>query len=166
MKSLLQILPTLCTLVLGSACTGVQSAKLATKEQSLFSVSCEVIELSQTGSAHLFELRKPAAPVEYAVVNEARSKSGAFTVQTLFASDMSIIKVTIPRYPHSRGREATRSKFLNQFINGNTQTKVDAVTGATSSSKAIENAVRQAARILKKHLLSEQSSPNSEAAAK
>ncbi|MDA3923934.1 MAG: FMN-binding protein [Kiritimatiellae bacterium] len=152
MKDLIKVLPVLCAVVFWSSCTGGQSAAVAEKVQAQITGSCQIIELLKTERIQIFELRYKAGQMDYAVVNKARSKSGVFTVMTHFSSELSIIKVEILRYPHSRGRMVTRPTFLKQFIKWDTCTKIDAVTGATSSSDATTTAVKKAQQALRQHL--------------
>ena len=77
-----------------------------------------------------------------------RSRSGSFPVRVCISAEDRVLEVRIPYYPHSRGRGIMGDAFLLQFLDRDASemeaTPVDAVSGATVSSRAVYTAVKRA----------------------
>ena len=93
-------------------------------------------------------------PAGYALRLRAESRSGYFTALVMLYSSFTIKKVEVEKYIGERGGEIRRGKFLNQFHDKRSGEglhigeDIDAVTGATISSKAFTEAVRKSVRWL------------------
>lgn len=86
--------------------------------------------------------------VGFAVIQKAFAKSGEFSVLAIVSSDLTLKKVVLHNYPFTHGYEISNSKFLTQFdllkfADLNYGAKVNAVTGATSSSDGMLKAVKK-----------------------
>lgn len=91
-------------------------------------------------------------PAGYALRLRAESRSGYFTALVMLDSSFTIKEVDVEKYIGERGGEIRRGKFLQQFQDKRSRKglyiggDIDAVTGATISSKALTDAVRNSVR--------------------
>ena len=92
-------------------------------------------------------------PIEgYRIETSGRSRSGRFSVEIEIDREGTIRQVLVPSYPFRYGRKVTRQKFLRQFVGQRIHSvdpaDVDAVTGATSSSRGVARAIQRAAALI------------------
>ena len=93
----------------------------------------------------------------FAVRTSPTVRSGTFTVEVVLDNDLTVRDSRLVSYPLSRGREVLRPDFLDQF-KGKTATDpirvsrdIHAVTGATMSSAAVADAVRDSLAFASRH---------------
>ncbi len=96
-----------------------------------------------------YEARKADQNLGYAVIVRGSGKSGKFRYMVVITSEGRIAKVEILEYKGTRGAGIKQKKFLAQFrgktINDPLKllTDIDAVTGATLSSRALTEGARE-----------------------
>jgi len=100
----------------------------------------------------IFRLTDDEGLVGYRVEVTVDARSVTFPVRVRTDRDGRVVSARVVRYPGSRGRGVMRVTFAEQFT-GKTSADpirigkdVDAVSGATSSSRAFSEGVRRAAR--------------------
>ena len=97
---------------------------------------------------------EPPEPAGYGLRVRGRSRSGSFTALLALDADCTIRHAEVERYLGERGGEIRRESFENQFEDKapgaalRVGEDIDAVTGATISSRAMTDAVRQSIRWL------------------
>ncbi len=91
----------------------------------------------------------------YTVEMSVTSRSGPFEIMTALSADGCVIEARVLSYPAIRGRDVTRPAFTRQFTGKCPWDRVkidhdiDAITGATISSKAMTQGVRYAITLIK-----------------
>ncbi len=126
--------------------------------RSVFPSAQDITEIPLDESAgparKLYVAHGPSEPIAYAVEEEMVSRSGPFTILVIIDSQFSVERVQVLSYPGERGGEVRSATFLRQFEGKGRGdpirlgVDVDAVTGATISSRAVAKGVRQAIRLL------------------
>ncbi len=97
-----------------------------------------------------YEARKADQDLGYAVIARGSGKSGKFKYMVVITPEGRIEKVEILEYKGTRGAGIKQEQFLAQFRGKATNdrlkllTDIDAVTGATVSSRALTEGVREA----------------------
>lgn len=119
---------------------------------SRFPEADQAVALPADSGVMVFAVLKNGQTAGYAVLSEPRAKSGPFPVLTSFSVRAEVLNAEVLRYPYAHGRGIVRESFLRQFKGWRPGSDVDAVTGATSSSEAVADAVERSVRILKKVL--------------
>ena len=114
-------------------------------------------EASSSRDPQLVEVWNGDALLGYGVSLYPVSKSGPFRIVVAIAPDETVLSVTIPKYPHRRGRKVRKKSVLEQFsgVSYGAPLKlgeqVDGVSGATSSATALAGSVRQALHLVHQH---------------
>ncbi len=92
--------------------------------------------------------------IGYGVEQTVVSRSGPFVILVLISPDLRVREATILSYPGERGREVRSPAFTQQFVGKGLDDPlrlgqdIDAMTGATISSRAMTEGVRQAVRVV------------------
>ncbi len=92
--------------------------------------------------------------VGHVVTQRLTSRSGRFTISTHLGPDHRIRRVEVLTYAGERGRGVCSPSFIGQFVDKGPDdplrvgTDVDAVTGATLSSRTLTEGVRHALHLL------------------
>lgn len=100
------------------------------------------------------EVRGPSGLLGYLVETQVSGRSGAFGIAVLLDEKRIVRRAAVTSYPWVRGREVTRRSFARQFEGKGPQDAIevgrdiDAVSGATISSRAMAQGVREAVRLL------------------
>jgi len=90
----------------------------------------------------------------YIVEKQVESRSGPFKIVIEIGSDLLVKQAQVPNYPHNRGRQVRSLKFRQQFTGKGPGDPVqlgldiNAVSGATSSSQALTDGVRDALKLV------------------
>jgi hypothetical protein len=90
----------------------------------------------------------------YSVVSEVAGRSGPFKIHILLDNERIVKRATVIEYPWSHGRNVRRRSFSSQFEGKGPEDAIeigediDAATGATISSGAMAQGVREAVRLL------------------
>lgn len=96
------------------------------------------------------EVRNGDVLLGFGVELKVKSRSGPFRMLVSVSPAETVIDVQIPKYPHRRGRAVKKQTFLDQFKGAaygdplRLGEEIDGVSGATSSSTALTEGVRQA----------------------
>lgn len=86
----------------------------------------------------------------YAILIEPVSLSGPFQALVVVSPEQIIQQVSVINYPHTRGRNVKRKRFLKQFKNQSLESglnygeEIDGASGASSSSQELTCTIRRA----------------------
>ncbi len=111
-----------------------------------------------TQKARLYAVESTQGIVGYMATNETVSRSGPFKIIVLTGTDRAIKEARTIAYPHLFGRAIQSPKFTSQFIGKSAAAPIsigddiDAISGATLSSKAMTKGVRETIAIIEQHL--------------
>ncbi len=98
----------------------------------------------------------PGGVVGYVADAEVVSRSGPFRIRVILDSAARVRRAWVTRYVGRRGRQVKSARFTDQFIGKGpgdalrVGRDIDAVTGATLSSRAMAGGVRQAVRAVER----------------
>ena len=146
-------------LVLMTGCFSSTVSEKPVQETSLGPSGREVrqVPLHNTSSEEqLYLLQGPEGALGYLVKMRVRARSGPFPLEVTLDRDFKVKRLEIPSYPWARGREVQQTNFRRQFVDKGPASPirlgvdVDAVTGATLSSRAAATGVRDAIRLARK----------------
>jgi Na+-translocating ferredoxin:NAD+ oxidoreductase RnfG subunit len=93
--------------------------------------------------------------VGYGVTERVSGRSGPFTILVVVDTELTVHRVAILSYPWDRGRDVQSPKFTNQFAGKGPGDPlrmgkdIDAMTGATISSRAVTDGVRHALGVVR-----------------
>lgn len=170
-KMLLQ-LTALCSVVVGSAilvavsgCANstANDAVQTAAVREMFPSATHVTEISlerdrqeSEPSRHpvVREVRGPSGLLGFSVVSEVVGRSGPFRIHVLLDSRYVVRKAAVISYPWSHGRGVTGRSFGSQFLGKGPADPIklgediDAVAGATISSQAMTEGVRDVVKLL------------------
>lgn len=143
--------------------------KIAEMEQASASAAMEALipnaEYPEANLSHIEELKnykiytatKNGETVGYIITTSAKGYGGDVTVMTAISTDKKVIGVNILSAADETpglGQNATKPEFYNQFIgktlgvtvvkNGAKDNEINAVTGATITSRAVTAAINEA----------------------
>ncbi|MDP6045444.1 MAG: FMN-binding protein [Phycisphaerae bacterium] len=99
----------------------------------------------------------PSGIEGYVATVWCKSKSNLFPVRVVMDRDFSVLTATVLSYPSSRGRKIQSPRFTRQFQGKGPDDPlkigkdIDAVSGATNSSKAMARGVKRAIRAAEEH---------------
>ncbi len=105
-----------------------------------------------------WRVKEGSEPVGYGLRVRGNTRSGWFQALLILDAELVIKQLHVERYLGSRGGEIKRASFKNQFHGKSPQSSfilgqdLDAVTGATISSRAVANAVRSSIRWLQEQV--------------
>ena len=106
------------------------------------------------GVRAVYIARDPAGIAGYGVERTVVSRSGPFVILVLVEPGLRVAQATVLSYPGERGREVRSPAFTQQFVGKGLDDPlrlgqdIDAMTGATISSRAMTDGVRQAVRVV------------------
>ena len=101
------------------------------------------------------EIRGTTGLLGYSVESEVVSRSGPFKIQTLLDSELYVKQATVLSYPGQRGRDVQKHTFTRQFEGKGIADPIevgrdiDAVTGATISSRVMADGIRESITLVK-----------------
>ena len=123
---------------------------------SRISISRDVQKSGRTGSHNISEIRGSSGLLGYCVESELVSRSGPFMIRVFLDKQLIVKQANVISYPWQRGRNVRRWEFTNQFEGKGLEDAIeigkdiDAMTGATISSRVMADGVREAVKLLKR----------------
>jgi len=158
----------LATLTIISSCaTSTSSSADGGKIQvarQVFPSAIEVAEVSLSQDAQAFgrpdearisEIRGASSLLGYCVESKVVSRSGPFRIRVLLDSRLYVKQAKVISYPWDRGRDVRKRAFTSQFKGKGPEDPIqlgkdiDAITGATISSRVMAEGVRDTIKLLK-----------------
>lgn len=124
-------------------------------EISKTSISRDVDISRRPGNHIISEIRDSSGLLGYCVESELVSRSGPFKIRTFIDQQLVVKRVIVISYPWERGRDIRRHAFTSQFEGKGPEDSIeigkdiDAMTGATISSRVMSDGIRQAIKLLK-----------------
>ena len=112
-------------------------------------------EGKRTGQIVVKEIRGPSGVLGYCVESTVAAKSGPFRIRVLGDSNLVVVQAHVVSYTWERGRDIRKPDFTRQFEGKGPESplqvgqNIDAMTGATLSSKAMCAGVRDSIALLK-----------------
>ena len=106
----------------------------------------------------LYAVEGESGTMGYYGIQQAASRSSTFKVIVIMGPDFRVLNACAAEYTGQRGQEVRSEQFTQQFQNKTSVDPIrvgediDAVTGATSSSRAMAGGVRQIVRLAKREL--------------
>ena len=154
----------LAMLVAVSSCN--QSLGTSTEEiyRDVFPSATHVSEISisqdapiqgRPGKAKVMVIKKTSGLLGYCVESEVSGRSGPFKIRVLLDPQLHVKQATVISYPWERGRDVCRRAFTRQFEGKGPRDlirigeDIDAMTGATISSHAMTQGIRDIIKLLK-----------------
>ena len=105
--------------------------------------------------AKISEIRGESGLLGYCVESKVVSRSGPFRIRALLDSRLYVKQVTVISYPWDRGRDVRKRAFTSQFEGKGPEDPIqlgkdiDAMTGATISSRVMAEGIRDTIKLLK-----------------
>ena len=100
------------------------------------------------------EIRGPARALGFCVESTVAAKSGPFRIRVLVDRNLVVIRAQVVSYTWDRGRDIRKPNFTRQFEGKGPEAPIkigkdiDAMTGATLSSRAMTAGVRESIALL------------------
>jgi len=110
---------------------------------------------SQLRRKHISEIKGDSGILGYCVESKVVSRSGPFRIRVLLDSNLYVKQATVISYPWDRGRDVRKRAFTSQFKGKGPEDPIqlgkdiDAITGATISSRVMAEGVRDTIKLLK-----------------
>ena len=107
------------------------------------------------GNLRISKINGPSGLLGYSVEREVVSRSGPFRIRVLLDPQLSVKRATVVSYPWDRGRDVCKRAFTSQFEGKGPEDPIqigidiDAMTGATISSRVMTEGVRDTIKLLK-----------------
>ncbi len=104
--------------------------------------------------AKISEIKGDSDLLGYCVESKVVSRSGPFRIRVLLDKQLYVKQATVISYPWDRGRDVRKRAFTSQFDGKGPEDPIqlgkdiDAMTGATISSRVMAEGVRRAVRIV------------------
>ena len=114
------------------------------------------ILLFDNKSNAVYALSHAGSTVGYVVESEVVSRSGPFKIRVTLSSDYVVSEAKVTSYPAQRGRQVRFVSFTDQFKGKGPDDAIrlgrdiDAVSGATISSRVMTDGVKNAIRLAKR----------------
>jgi len=109
------------------------------------------------GAIHIWEITGPAGRLGYLAETRCTTRSGAFLLRVVTDTALTVRRTEVSQYTAQRGIEITAPAFGRQFV-GKTAADpirvgrdVDAITGATLSSRSMADGIRAVLDALRRH---------------
>ncbi|MHC4789701.1 MAG: FMN-binding protein, partial [Planctomycetota bacterium] len=133
----------------GCALSGAAAAAAALREAHPALVEVRRLEPgpARPGILGLYLAKGPSSTLGYAVEERVTSRSGPFTILVLISPQLRVVRVQVLSYLGERGGEVRSAAFTRQFEGMGIEDPirvghdVDAITGATLSSRAVAGGV-------------------------
>jgi len=122
---------------------------------SKMSISRDAPTSRRPGNHIISEIRDTSGLLGYCVESELVSRSGPFRIRVFLDRQLVVKQAIVTSYPWERGRDVRKYAFTEQFEGKGPQDAIeigkdiDAMTGATISSHAMSEGVREAIKLLK-----------------
>ena len=111
-------------------------------------------DFGRPAQAKISEIKAPSRLLGYRVESTVVSRSGPFRIRVWLDSNLYVNKATVISYPWDRGRDVRKRAFTSQFEGKGPQdpiqlgNDIDAMTGATISSRVMAQGVRDTIKLL------------------
>ena len=121
---------------------------------SELSISRDVQTSRRPGNQIISEIRDSSGMVGYCVESELVSRSGPFRIRVFLDQQLVVKRVIVTSYPWERGRDVRKWAFTSQFEGKGPNDAIeidkdiDAMTGATISSRVMSEGIREAIKTL------------------
>jgi hypothetical protein len=108
--------------------------------------------------AQINKINGPSGLLGYCVESKVVSRSGPFRIRVLLDPQLYVKRSTVISYPWDRGRDVCKPAFTDQFKGKGPADPIrlgediDAISGATISSRVMTEGVHDAIRLLKDKL--------------
>ena len=105
--------------------------------------------------AEISEIKSDSELLGYRVESKVVSRSGPFKIRVLLDTQLYVKQATVVSYPWKRGRDVCKRTFTDQFKGKGPDDPIrlgkdiDAITGATISSRVMAQGVRDTIKLLK-----------------
>jgi len=109
----------------------------------------------RTDDAKIKEIKGDSGLLGYCVESKVVSRSGPFRISILLDKQLYVKQATVISYPWDRGRDICKRAFTDQFKGKGPDDPIrlgkdiDAMTGATISSRVMTEGVRDTIKLLK-----------------
>ena len=119
------------------------------------SMSQDAQEFGRPAEAKISEIRGASGLLGYCVESKVVSRSGPFRIRVLLDSHLYVKQAKVISYPWDRGRDVRKRAFTSQFEGKGPEDPIqlgkdiDAMTGATISSRVMAEGVRDTIKLLK-----------------
>jgi len=123
---------------------------------SKMSISRDVETPTRPGNHIVSEIRDSSGSLGYCVESKLVSRSGPFKIRVFLDQQLVVKRVIVTSYPWERGRDVRKRAFRSQFEGKGPEDSIeigkdiDAMTGATISSRVMSEGVREAIKLLAK----------------
>ncbi len=149
-----------------SSCVTSTSSSLDREEmkvvRQIFSSAVDIAEISQDArisgrpdDAKISEIKGDSGLLGYCVESKVVSRSGPFRIRVLLNQLLYVKQASVISYPWDRGRDVCKRAFTSQFEGKGPEDPIqlgkdiDAITGATISSRVMTEGVRDTIKLLK-----------------
>ncbi len=109
----------------------------------------------RSDEAKISEIKGPSGLLGYSVESKVVSRSGPFRIRVLLDKQLYVKQASVISYPWDRGRDVRKRAFTSQFEGKGPEDPIqlgkdiDAMTGATISSRVMAEGVRDTIKLLK-----------------
>ena len=121
---------------------------------SKMSISRDVQTSKRPGNHIISEIRNSSGLLGYCVESQVAGRSGPFKIRVFLDKQIVVKRAIVTSYPWERGRDVRRRAFRSQFEGKGPEDSIeigkdiDAMTGATISSRAMSEGVREIIKLL------------------
>ena len=121
---------------------------------SEMTISRDVDKSTHPGNHIFSEIKGSSTLLGYCVESEVIGRSGPFKIRVFLNQQLVVIRASVISYPWERGRNVRRREFTSQFEGKGPEDAIeigkdiDAMTGATISSRVMSEGVREAIKLL------------------
>ena len=118
-------------------------------------ISQDVRVSGRPDDAKIIEIKGDSGILGYCVESKVVSRSGPFRIRVIFDKQLYVKQATVISYPWARGRDVCKRSFTDQFTGKGPKDTIrlgkdiDAMTGATISSRVMTDGVRDAIKLIK-----------------
>ena len=118
-------------------------------------ISQDAQAFGRPAEAKISEIKGDSGLLGYYVESKVVSRSGPFRIRVLLDSRFYVKQATVISYPWDRGRDVRKRAFTSQFEGKGPEDPIqlgkdiDAITGATISSRVMAEGVRDTIKLLK-----------------
>ncbi len=130
--------------------------------REVFPFAIDIAEISQGAQVagrpddtKISEIKDDSGLLGYCVESKVVSRSGPFRIRVLLDLQLYVKQATVISYPWDRGRDVCKRAFTSQFEGKGPEDPIqlgkdiDAMTGATISSRVMTEGVRDTIKLLK-----------------
>ncbi len=118
-------------------------------------ISQDAQDFGRPDGAKISEIKSDSGLLGYWVESKVVSRSGPFRIRVLLDSHLYVKQAKVILYPWKRGRDVRKRAFTGQFEGKGPEDPIqlgkdiDAMTGATISSRVMAEGVRDTIKLLK-----------------